>query len=107
MSTCNHPFTATSAQSEGSLPPILEEEEETTDEMEKEAVCNGCGRLQDELKNFEQKRMELSQHNMALEIKLKASREEKARAHQKLAVLGERLLLGMESQVRRMASLRH
>ena len=63
--------------------------------------------LEDELKDSERKRWELIHGNMALQNKLKATREEEGRIHLEMASVKERLLSVLSSQVRRMAVLRH
>ena len=63
--------------------------------------------LEDELKDSEQKRIELIHGNTALQNKLKATQEEEGRICQEKASLEERLLSVLSSQVRRMVVLRH
>ena len=48
--------------------------------------------LEDELKDSEQKRMDLIQSNTALQKNLKACREQEVRAQQEIASLWERLV---------------
>ena len=96
-------------QTEGRLSPNVEEETETMEVgKENEAATNMYGKqlshvqvLEDELKDSEQKRMDLIHGNTALQIKLKASQEENDHIHQEMASLQERLLSVLSSQVRR------
>ena len=110
-----HSFTHCSsfAQCDGNFPPNLEEVEKTED-LRKDNKAVGSGellsrvqKLEDELKDSEQKRMDLIHDNTALQIKLKATQEEEGRTHLEMASLEERLLSVSSSQVRRMMVLRH
>ena len=93
----------------------MEEVEGTKEVMEKnEAVKNVHDKLlsrvqdlEEELKDSERKRWELIHGNTALQNKLKATREEEGRIHQKMASLQERLLSVLSSQVRKMVVLSH
>ena len=101
------------AQSEGRSPSTVEEVEENKDvEKEKEADGNSellfrVQELEVELKDSEQKRMELIHANTALQNKLEPTQEEKGRIHLEMASVKERLLSVLSSQVRKMAVLRH
>ena len=64
-------------------------------------------KLEDELEDSEQKRMELIHGNMALQIKLKAIQEEEGHIRQEMASLEERFISVLTSQVRRRMVLRH
>ena len=56
-------------------------------------------KLEDELKDSEQKRMDQIHTNMALQNKLKMSQEEESRTRQENASLKEKLVHGATSQV--------
>ena len=94
-------------QYEGNFPPQMEEEAEREDEGKmKEATGSGellsrVRKLEDELKDSEQKRMDQIHTNMALQNKLKMSQEEESRTRQEMASLKEKLVFGVTSQVSR------
>ena len=94
-------------QYEGNFPPKVEEEAEREDEEKmKEATGSGellsrVQKLEDELKDSEQKRMDQIHTNMALQNKLKMSQEEESRTRQENASLKEKLVFGVTSQVSR------
>ena len=94
-------------QYEGNFPPKVKEETEHEDEGKmKEATGSGellsrVQKLEDELKDSEQKRMDQIHTNMALQNKLKISQEEESRTRQEMASLKVKLVFGMTSQVSR------
>ena len=88
------------------LSPTEEEREEGAEDASPELppqvpkLEDGMAVLRLELKDSEQKRMELIHNNLALQNKLKASQEAQVNLHQEVAVLEERLLPVLQSQVR-------
>lgn len=91
---------------------MVEEVEREDSEEEKEATGSGkllscVQELEDKLKYSDQKRMELSRDNMALQEKLKASQEEEDHIRQEMVSLKQRLLSVLSSEVRRMMVLNY
>ena len=91
----------------------MEEEAELDDEGKiKEATAGGellsrVQELEDELKNSERKRMNLTHKNMALENNLKECQEQKDHTEQEIASLKKRLVSMLSSQVRGWRALAH
>ena len=84
----------------------MEEEAEPHDEGKiKEATESGelsrVQELEDELKNSEEKRMDLTHENMALVNHLKVCQEQKHYTEQEIANLKKKLVSMLSSQVRR------
>ena len=85
----------------------MEEEAEPDDEGKiKEATGSGellsrVQELEDELKNSEWKRMDLTQENMALVNNLKVCQEQKDHTEQEMASLKKKPVSMLSSQVRR------
>ena len=89
----------------------MEEEAELDNEGKiKEATDSGellsrVQELEDELKNSEWKRMDLTQKNMALMNHLNVCQEQKDHTEQEMASLKDRLVSMLISQVRRVEGL--
>ena len=84
----------------------MEEEAEPHDKGKiKEATESGelsrVQELEDELKNSEEKRMDLTHKNTALVMRLKDCQEQKDHKEQEIANLKKRLVSMLSSQVRR------
>ena len=95
-----------SAQYEENFPPKVEEEAELDDEGKiREATESGelsrVQELEDELKNSEEKRIDLTHKNMALMNRLKDCQKQKDHTQQEIAHLKKRLVSMLSSQVRR------
>ncbi len=90
----------------------MEEEAELDDEGKiKETTGSGellsrVQELEDELKNSEGKRMDLTHENMALVNYLKVCQERKDHTEQEIASLKKRLVSMLSSQVRRVEGFR-
>jgi len=85
---------------------VKEEAELDDEEKIKEATDSGgllsrVQELEDELKNSEWKRMDLTQKNMALVNHLQVCQEEKDHSQQEMASVKKRLVSMLSSQVRR------
>ena len=84
----------------------MEEEAELDDEGKiREATESGelsrVQELEDELKNSEEKRMDLTHENVALVNRLKDCQEQKDHTEQEIASLKKKLVSMLSSQVRR------
>ena len=97
----------TFAQHEDNFPPKVEEEAEVDDEEKiKEAIDSSkllsrVQELEDELKNSEWKRMDLTHENMALVNHLEVCQKQDERREQEMASLKKKLVSLLSSQVRR------
>ena len=90
----------TFAQEEDTLPPKVEEEAELDDAELRSRVQE----LEEELKDSEGKRMDLTHENMALVNHLKVCQKQKDHTEQEIASLKKRLFSMLSSQVRRVES---
>ena len=84
----------------------MEEEAELHDdgkirEAKESGELSHVQELEDELKNSEEKRMDLTHENMALMNRLKDCQEQKDHIEQEMATLKKRLVFMLSSQVRR------
>ena len=101
-----HSF-CTFAQHEDNFPPKVEEEAEVDNEGKiKEAIDSSellsrVQELEDELKNSEWKRMDLTHENMALVNHLEVCQKQDERREQEMASLKKKLVSLLSSQVRR------
>ena len=97
----------TFAQHEDNFPPKVEEEAEVDNEGKiKEAIDSSellsrVQELEDELKNSEWKRMDLTHENMALVNHLEVCQKQDERREQEMASLKKKLISLLSSQVRR------
>ena len=97
----------TFAQHEDNFPPKVEEEAEVDDEEKiKEAIDSSkllsrVQELEDELKNSEWKRMDLTHEKMALVNHLEVCQKQDERREQEMASLKKKLVSLLSSQVRR------
>ena len=87
----------TCAQEEDTLPPKVEEEAELDDAELRSRVQE----LEEEFKNSEGKRMDLTHENMALVNHLKVCQKQKDHTEQEITSLKKRLFSMLSSQVRR------